>query len=340
MRRVVVVDDLREFEIRPQENFEHYVRLVEQAAESLLAERDRFEELAVCPACGESALEPAFSKLGFQYVRCRDCRSLYVSPRPTEEMLKAFYTSSQAISFWNENVAAATSDARSKYVFLPRAQWLMDMVQENGQRLDVILDFNSKYPEFLRAVRKYTPFDSRLSFRPMEHVIDTCRLNEFIVVGEIPRREAGVVTAMEVLERVHDPWQVVAIFGEVLIEGGLLFLTTMSSSGFDIQVLGEHAPNLIPPTHLNLLSVEGVTTLFERRGFDVVELSTPGRLDIEMVVSVAKRYPDLSLPPWIDDLVRRRGERVHRAFQEFLQTARLSSHLRLVARKKEDGESS
>ena len=334
MRRVVVVDDLREFEIRPQDSFEEYVRLIRQDAEHILAERDNFDELVNCPACGQTALEPAFSRLGFQYVRCPGCRSLYVSPRPTNEMLRAFYVASQAIAYWDDNVAVATSDARSKYIFVPRVQWIVDVAEENGRALDVILDFNSKYPEFLAALRAHARFERRLSFRPMAHVIETCKLNGFAVVDQVPRHMADVVTAMEVLERAHDPWQLVGTLSKALDENGLLFLTTMSSSGFDIQVLGEHAPNLIPLTHLNLLSVEGIIALLGRGGFEVVELSTPGRLDIEVVVAVVKSNPELSLVPWIDDLVRRRDEHVHKAFQEFLQAARLSSHLRLVARKK------
>jgi hypothetical protein len=108
----------------------------------------------------------------------------------------------------------------------------------------------------------------------------------------------------------------------------------MAGSGFDIRVLGARAKNLLPPTHLNLLSLDGLQRLLSRHGFEVIELSTPGQLDTEVVARAAAEEPTLELPPFIDELIRRRGEAVHQAFQEFLQRALLSSHMRAVARKK------
>lgn len=332
MRRTVVVDDLRELEIRPQDKFNQYVEMIKKDAEQILSHREDFEELIICPACTHPKFEAAFSKHEFQYVRCLNCRSLFVSPRPSAKMLTYFYHTSSAIKYWNKEVAVITSEARGKYVFAPRVLWVEDVISEYGQRQSTILDYHSKYPELLTILRSRSSFESFLLFKPLAHVLDECKLNDYTIIDRCEEDIAGAITAMEVIERAHDPWKDVSVINKLLKEKGFLFITTMSN-GFDIQVLGQHAPNIIPLTHLNLLSIEGISTLLSRSGFEVIELSTPGRLDIEMVVSVAKDTPELSLPPWIDDLVRRRSERTHEAFQEFLQIGRLSSHLRLVAHK-------
>jgi hypothetical protein len=87
------------------------------------------------------------------------------------------------------------------------------------------------------------------------------------------------------------------------------------------------------PEHLNLLSVEGVSILLEAAGFEVVELSTPGQLDLELVTQAVEQDPTIELPPFIDYLIHQRGDLAHEEFQTYLQKHRLSSHVRVAARK-------
>ena len=49
--------------------------------ERLLARRAEFVAVP-CPACGHNDASDAFEKLGFHYVDCRRCATLYMSPRP------------------------------------------------------------------------------------------------------------------------------------------------------------------------------------------------------------------------------------------------------------------
>ena len=120
---------------------------------------------------------------------------------------------------------------------------------------------------------------------------------------------------------------------DLLAPGGLLFLTTRTCSGFDLQVLGEHAAYIFVPEHLNLLSVEGLETLTRRAGLELIELSTPGQLDLQLVQAARAADPALPLPPFIDYLLNQRDALAHEDFQAFLQKHRLSSHVRLAARK-------
>jgi hypothetical protein len=114
---------------------------------------------------------------------------------------------------------------------------------------------------------------------------------------------------------------------------GLLLLTTRSGSGFDLSILEGHARYLFVPEHLNLLSLAGLERLMERAGFELLELSTPGELDIGLVRDSLLRDPSIPVPEFVRLLVEHRDEVAHRDFQEFLQKHRLSSHVRLAARR-------
>lgn len=334
MKRVVVVDDLREFEIRPQDGFNEYTTLLERDVARIFG-RERGVTLAACPACGTTDAEPAFEKLGFQYLRCRFCRSLYVSPRPTDEMLHTFYMESEAVEFWNSTLAYRTADARRAHIFQPRVAWVVATAESHGCLRGTFVDYYPKYRAFLEGIAAMGRFEQHVVMSPWDFFPEGLVPGGFMALDSLPDGTASVLSALEVIERVHDLSALLGRLWALLGQGGLLFATTLTASGFDIQVLGPRARNLLPPTHLNVLTVEGVTTLMGRSGFEIRELSTPGQLDVELVLNALREEPTIELPVVIDDLFRRRDEHVQHVFQEFLQQACLSSHLRLVARKRE-----
>ena len=88
------VTDIRPAELR---------QLQEQAyARDLERLRKRLPEFVrvPCPACGADAPRPAFEKYGFSFQRCPTCRTLYMSPRPTPEVMAGYYGDSENYRFW------------------------------------------------------------------------------------------------------------------------------------------------------------------------------------------------------------------------------------------------
>jgi hypothetical protein len=83
------------------------------------------------------------------------------------------------------------------------------------------------------------------------------------------------------------------------------------------------------------LTVEGLSALFLRHGFEPLEFSTPGMFDVEEVQRVVREHPEATWPRFVHYLVENRGEEVLGALQEFLQRFRLSSFARLVLRRLE-----
>lgn len=333
MKRVIVVDDLREFEIRPQDDFNEYIALLERDVARFFG-HERGVPLAACPACEAADAEPAFEKLGFQYLRCGYCRSLYVSPRPTNEMLRTFYAESEAVEFWNSILAHRTADARRAHIFQPRVAWIVATAESHGHLRGTFVDYYPKYRAFLEGIAAMGGFEQYVVMSPWDLLPEGLVPSGFTALDSLPDGTASVISALEVIERAHNLSVLLDRLWTLLKEGGLLFATTLTSSGFDVQILGPKARNLLPPTHLNVLTVEGVTMLMERCGFEIRELSTPGQLDVELVLNALREESAIELPVVIDDLIRYRDEHVQQLFQEFLQQACLSSHLRLVARKR------
>ena len=144
------------------------------------------------------------------------------------------------------------------------------------------------------------------------------------------------MTSFEHLESQFSPFDYLSEAARMLAHRGVCFFTTRTISGFDLQVLWDKTPYIFVPEHLNLLSVEGLRSLVVRVGLDLIELSTPGQLDLELVLHAADQDPAIRLPSFVDYLLQQRGAEAHADFQAFLQKHRLSSHVRVAAARREE----
>ena len=92
--------------------------------------------------------------------------------------------------------------------------------------------------------------------------------------------------------------------------------------------------NLIPPDRHNVFSVEGLLSLSKRHGFECVEFSTPGVLDVDIVKKAMSEDSGIHVPKFFRYLLEKRDEDVLANFQEFLQSSLLSSYCRMLLVKK------
>lgn len=292
MKTVVSLQDLLEFEIRPTPLLSEYHRLTE--AEVRAWDRTAFVDVA-CQACGEGASTPAFERFGLAYRECAACHSVYLSPRPDVATLARHARASSAAAFWRDRLLPETEEARREKIIVPRTEWVNDALAE--------------YAPGARRVLDLSPYE----------------LPE-------PSARVDVVTAFDVLDRAADVPALVRAARAALEPGGLLFATTPSVSGFELQVLWERARTVAPPEKINLPSVRGLLALFGD-GWEIVELSTPGMFDVETVRRAVEADPDAGWPRFVRTLVRDTDEQRRLEFQEYLQRARLASFARLIARR-------
>lgn len=336
MKRSVLISDLREQDIRPRELFDEYLEVARAEALAEFANRSELVDVD-CPGCAAAERVPAFEKDGFAYHVCRRCETLYASPRPDERRLREFHARSRAGRFWADRFLAETGEARRETIFRQRADWLAGLVDEYLPGAASAADVNAGFGYCLEELDRLGRFDDLVAVEYREHLAEVCRAKGFRVLGapleqgELRAERVDVVTAFEVVEELFSPASFVAGAREALRPGGLLLLTTLTVSGFDIRILWESSRNVYPPQHINILSVEGIESLLVEAGFEVLELSTPGQLDVSIVAdAVADGVP---VDRFVSYLLRHRGARAQRSLQEFLQQHRLSSQLRVAARK-------
>lgn len=330
MKHTVLSSGLHDADIRPPALLNEFKRLSEEDAAAFFGAADALEAVP-CPACGADSERPAFEKSGFSYVECGACRSLYVTPRPRSELLARYHAESRASRYRAAQFTEATAVQRRQHILRGYASWMGQVVAEHLADGELSYgDLGSYWPSLFDEVSELELFNALYAVAPRTTEGAKTPVSN-VSLDEMP--ELHVVSAFEKLEHLHEPQRFLSDIGARMKSGGLLFLTTRTCSGFDLQVLWDKAPYVFVPEHLNLFSIPGLEALVQRSGFELLELSTPGQLDVEQVLQACAADPSVTLPPFVRILLTERDRLAHSDFQAFLQKHRLSSHVRMVARK-------
>ena len=326
---------MRESDIRRRDTHNTYLELVAADAAVLARQTNVFDEV-VCPACAGDDHEPAFTKAGFHYVSCRTCDSLFVNPRPSFAVLMQLYANSPSTKYWVEEFFRPMEQARREKIFRPRASYVARRFPELSTRR--IGDIGAGFGIFLEELRNAWPSADLLAIEPSEDMADILRARGLPVLQrmleDVGSNEAGfdLLTAFELFEHLHDPLAFLQQVRTLLRPGGHLYLTTLNGQGFDIQVLWEHAKAVSPPHHLNFLNPGAMQGLLVRAGFEVVEVSTPGELDWD-IIEGGWRAGESNPGRLLRTIAEHGTPKAKAALQRWIRDYGFSSHMRAVARR-------
>jgi 2-polyprenyl-3-methyl-5-hydroxy-6-metoxy-1,4-benzoquinol methylase len=328
---------LHEGEIRPEALMAEQARRYAADVAWLLDRRSHFETVP-CPACGAEDGDQVWGKYGLTYLRCRACESVYVSPRPTPDLLNEYYRSSTNYEYWNEVIFPASEDARREKIFRPRAERVAELAAQHGGSTRTLIDVGAGFGTFCEEVIELGVYDRVIAVEPEPHLAATCRSKGIetveapIELAELPD-DIDAITSFEVIEHLHSPEAFLRRCAEVLAPGGLISVTCPNVKGFDVVVLGELSAT-VDAEHLNYLHPESLAQLLETSGFDVVERFTPGKLDAELVrKQILSGALNVDEQPFLQQVLVDDWDRVGSVFQEFLRDAGLSSNMWLTGRR-------
>jgi 2-polyprenyl-3-methyl-5-hydroxy-6-metoxy-1,4-benzoquinol methylase len=327
---------MREADIRPEGLLKRYLQLSAEDAEYCFSDVEREER--TCVGCGSTQTQYEFNKNGFAYASCKRCRTLYQTPRPLLHAFEAFYRDSVSSRYWAEKFFPAVAEVRREKIFRPRAERLSQMCITNSIVVNKLVDVGAGYGILLDEWRRINPTTELLAIEPSPLLAEVCRAKGLNVIESTAenvvgyRNYADLVVCFEVLEHVYDPLSFIKSLSDLARIDGYVFISTLSADGFDIQLLWENSNSIFPPHHINFLSIEGFRCLFERAGLEVISISTPGLLDVEIVCNAYRKNPEfLGENRFIRKLISDDSHATE--FQKFLSENRLSSHAWIFAKK-------
>lgn len=326
----------REDDIRPERFGELMEKARDEDIKRLAARRAGFVH-APCPACGNEAGRFAFEKFSFSFSRCPKCETIYMTPRATSETLDEFYSGSRLYAFWNAHVFPASAETRRERIFRPRVERLLALMDRRGATGGSLLEVGAGFGLFCEEAAKTGRFSGITAVEPTPDLAGTLG-DKGIKVVNSPFETAdlegpfGVIAAFEVVEHLFSPRDFLIRCRELMNRDSLLVLTCPNGKGFDIDALGP-ASDSVDAEHVNLFNPESLEGLLEACGFSVLEVSTPGVLDAELVRKKAlDGAVSLDGQPFLRTVLIDRYEELGGPFQTFLRQNKLSSHMWVAAK--------
>ena len=324
---------MKESEIRDPKVLNEYIALVNADVQALF-DPQQFEEIP-CPICGSSEYTHEFEKAGFHYVTCRHCETLYANPRPSQAQLESFYSRSDSWKFWVEKFFSPFAEARRKNIFQPRAKWfIQEFPKYQGEKIG---DVGAGFGLFLEELQKLWPSADLWAIEPSVDMAKICADKGLHVIPQMFENMESqdsrfdFLCMFELFEHLSNPRAFIERANEVLTRDGVLLLTTLNGKGFDIQLLWEKHQNINPPHHLNFINPSSIRILLENCGFSVESVTTPGKLDWNIVERKIRDGSAAVGRLW--DTVCEMDEFAKDNLQKWIAENNFSSHIRVVARK-------
>ena len=338
MKTIVSVSEVSELEIKPSQMVSQWRKLVETEIAARWKDRSQWITVGL-PKCDQRQITPAFEKCGIAYFECGSCGSLFAPHRPSEDELSDYYRESAPARFWREQLMRTGAEARLEKLTRPRVDWihagiaeyiptasrLVDTSPHGRELLDLLVSENQVLKQIVAA-----GIDPDLDGTTTARIkVLPCRAADLPSLGPV-----DVIIAIDALDRAADCELLINAWADLLAVGGIIFATVPVASGFEIQTLWDRSPTVLPPDKINLPSIRGLQQFFAEPTWEILELSTPGMFDVEIVRRVIEMEPTRPWPRVVRSLVEYTDKQAQPSLVELLQSQRLTSFARLVIRKK------
>jgi len=323
---------MKEEEIRPQKVFDEYLRLAEIDAKTIFDGASN--QYIECPACGSSG-ELAFNKSGFSYSVCPNCDTLYVSPRPESSLFKRYYTDSPSAKFWATTFYKVTAKSRRKKLWNPKAKMIQSIVDQYAKGASLI-DIGGGFGIFSEEMKKISG-SNVIVVEPSPYLAEVCRNKQIHVVEkfledvnktDLPDGRKAFVS-FELFEHLHDPVLFLRQVSELMYSGDIFIFTTLSGMGIDIQGLWEDSKSVSPPHHLNFFNPNSIKILLSKIGLDCIEVTTPGKLDIDILSNSSNSIKDR----FLKNLIIHTTDDEKNIWQQIVSETGWSSHMMVCCQK-------
>ena len=273
-----------------------------------------------CPVCGHEYTQYIFARWDVNYQFCNSCNSIFVPVEATT--LEGYLAMPQMEELrssdeYQEELEKRRADIWDEQIFW--AEYRIYRYLRKNEHLDII-DYgnrNKGLSERFRNSKLCGQYELRDSILSM----NTNKLEK-----------ADVLLYMNQLQHTLNPIEILSKLRDSIKDDGLLILNTRLGSGFDILTLKGGIDNIFPYEHVMLPSRKGLEKILDKAGYELLEITTPGTMDMEYVLENKERVDHSNF--FVKYLLNNVDAGGLVDFQQFLQKSGLSSFAQVIARKR------
>ena len=314
---------MKENEIRPKDIFKKYLNLAKKDANDIFKNSKKIK--LNCYACNGSTTK-LFSKFGFTYCECKKCKTIFVNPRPKEVYFRKFYTNGKSVKYWSNTFYKKTAKNRKEKLWRKKAEIILERLDSNIE----LVDIGGGYGIFAEVVREISKNPITI-IEPNKELALICRKKGFNVISKFVEdvkiadlsKKKKCFLSFELFEHLFDPKDMLIKLYRLMKKGDIFLFTTLSGSGFDIQMLKQNSKSIFPPHHLNFFNPVSVERLLKVVGYKNINVETPGLLDVDIVSNDLSKCTN----QFIKDFLPKLNENQKEVLQKIISDTKSSSHM-------------
>jgi len=300
----------------------------------------------ICPVCGGSKKRnlPSFHDT-YQVVECCQCLTQFVSPCPSAEALAYYYNECSCNALLGKLLRSR--HLKSNPIISERTNFIIDLLKNNfsGRKLIRILEIGCNSGIFLSELKnavsmqlpdwKFDFYGIDIDQSAIKKNVDLAISLEAISVEDYAKEHSekfDVILHFELIEHLADPFSFMRSVRRLMARNGIHHFHTPNANGFDNIAIGYNefrplAHGIFPPMHLQAFTPMNMTHFALRSGFKLIQLDTPGSLDVDIVRSF------LDKDKTIFQHIRFIPKDYLAVFQQWLRVLGGSSHMRVTLMK-------
>lgn len=313
--------------------------------DTYFSEEGKFVERP-CPFCGNESYDAAEPFQGrYGVARCKRCNSLYVNPCPTQDVLNDYYNHYKC-NILLEKIYKKRAEKPQNAILDSRIETIikyMSMLDRNDIKILEVGCSNGSFLSKLKRRVEEKGINKKISYVGVDtndNAIRECVDSELNLISatveeylDTTVEKFDIIWHSELVEHLIDPYDVFQKMHYAMNSGGYMIFTTPNDASIEMKNISYNVPrvlacNILPPMHLNAFSTQNVALFVIRAGFNVVDISTPGKFDVE-IFELEREHIDNEALLKIETLTENQKEMI----QDLIVMAGGSSHMQCVVMK-------
>ena len=224
-----------------------------------------------CPICkAKKTPSLLFTKYSFKHYQCSECKAIYVSPSLSQKyIIKNFYADN-----YYPFLATVNSDVQDKYD-IKRFDDLIPAITHDWEPDFNLLDLGCGGGLFLQRCSSlnFNMYGVDCLLSAVKHAKKKFNINvaysNAIDFLESSSMQYNVVTALELLDHVVEPSQLLVAISSKVKPGGRFIMSVRNSLSLAVEILNGACPMFLGHLHLNFWSPSSLSTSLIDYGFQI-----------------------------------------------------------------------
>ncbi len=237
----------------------------------------------------------------YNIVKCSVCGNIFVNPAPNMEALNDYYENYNSNTMLDK-FYKKRDKRKDDFVINDRISIVLNLIKEIDKSEINILEIGCGSGLFLsklRIILNEVKVDKKINFIGIDidrNAINSNLDNKLNLIcssveefTKVNRNKYDIVLNFELIEHLLDPYEfMIQIYNNLLNDNSYMFFTVPNYNSLDNKGLGYNsfrllAHSIFPPMHINSFSNENILHFAIRSGFNIVEIKSQGKLDVDLL---------------------------------------------------------